>query len=115
MATKGTASACCLSRQELHRSIGMNHSLHMSRVFTDFNPSLGKQQQHLCQGMFYTDTKKASYSDGAGWDKTYTPFPLFDRVLRQRHRITELFNYVIYKLKQGTFKLVTTVSVQDND
>lgn len=56
MATQGTASARCLSRQELHRSIGMIHSLPMSRGRPDFNPSLGKQATSL-RGLSDTDTK----------------------------------------------------------
>lgn len=90
----------------------MIHSLHMSRVRSDFNPSRGKAEQGPCQGPSDTDTKGFALG-GAGEDRIQT-CPLFHRELVQRHHL-ELVYYMIYTLKQDPFKLVTVVSVQDND
>jgi len=112
MATKGTASACCLSGQELHRSIGMIHSLHMSRVLTDFNPSLGKQEQRLCQGTFHTDTKGLP----VGWGRLGQapgPAPAVGRGTRAAPSPTAV-SCMIYRRRPDTRKLATTVSAQDN-
>lgn len=86
----------------------------MSRVLTDFNPSWGKRERHLCQGAFHTHTKGPSVPRaGAGWDTAF-PDPGVRRGTRPAPAL-QLLYYAIAKLKQGAFKAVPVISGQDND